>query len=331
MKKALVLVLAMMLIAMAFAGCSAKTGEPAAAETEKATSDELYIGVYCLGSLEYFYDHKAGLEAAGKMMGVKTKYVGPADRDIAAMVDAFEQAIAEEPAGIIAFGADSSLTAVINKAEAAGIPVVLVDGDLSNSNRSSFAGTGGYAACYQAGLKLGEALNGKGQVALLTTADVEMYVERLNGYKDALAQWPDIEIVAIGDDKSDNVEAAAVSAAILQEYPELAGIGCTDATGGSAAGTAVKEAGRQGEVAIIAMDRDQDVLDKIMSDEIYGTMVQNTALMPVYALMTCYAINHLDVDISKDNAAAGVSYAPNNIDTGAIFVDKTTAEYFMRN
>ena len=61
MKKVLVLVLAMMFIVAAFAGCAAKTEEPAAAEAEKATSDELYIGVYCLGSLEYFALHLLGL------------------------------------------------------------------------------------------------------------------------------------------------------------------------------------------------------------------------------------------------------------------------------
>ena len=111
-----------------------------------ATKDELYIGVYCLGNLEYFYDHKIGLKAAGEMMGVQTKYVGPPDYDINAMVAAFEQAIAEEPAGIITFGAEDALLPVINKAEEAGIPVVTVDGDVSQSKRTAFVGTGNYQA-----------------------------------------------------------------------------------------------------------------------------------------------------------------------------------------
>jgi ribose transport system substrate-binding protein len=138
--------------------------------------DELYIGVYCLGNLEYFYDHKIGLKAAGEMMGVKTKYVGPPDYDINAMVTAFEAAIAEKPAGIITFGAEDSLLPVINKAIDQGIPVVTVDGDIKNSKRVAFVGTGNYNAGFLGGTKLGEALNGKGKVAILTEP-ISAYIE----------------------------------------------------------------------------------------------------------------------------------------------------------
>lgn len=325
---AVVIIAAVMLVAM-FAGCAEK---PAAADTAKVdTSDELYIGVYCFGDLEYFYDHKIGLEAAGKMLGVQTKYTGPADGDYAAMVDAFEQAIAEQPAGIIAFGADATLTAVINKAEQAGIHVVLVDGDLADSNRTSFVGTGSYDAGFLGGTKLAEAIGGKGQVAIMTVVDAELHQARLSGYTAALEQYPDIELVQIGDDKADPTTGAAVVSAILQEYPDLAGIGCTDATGGASTATAVAEAGKAGQIKIVAMDRDQSVLQGIVDGNIYGTLVQNTALMPLYALEILYTMNHAEVEISTDNAAAGVVAAPASINTGVVWVDNSNAQYFMRS
>ena len=55
---------------------------PAQAQTKANTSDQLYIEVSALGSLDYFYDHKMGLQEAGKAMGVKTEYVGPAEYDM---------------------------------------------------------------------------------------------------------------------------------------------------------------------------------------------------------------------------------------------------------
>ncbi len=329
MKSLAVALIALVMLATMFAGCAQ---QPVSGDTGKAdTSDELYIGVYCFGDLEYFYDHKIGLEAAGKMLGVQTKYTGPADGDYAAMVDAFEQAIAEQPAGIIAFGADATLTAVIDKAEEAGIHVVLVDGDLADSNRTSFVGTGSYDAGFLGGTKLAEAIGGKGQVAIMTVVDAELHQARLAGYQAALATYPDIEIVQVGDDKADPTTGAAVVSAILQEYPDLAGIGCTDATGGASSATAVAEAGKSSQVKIIAMDRDQSVLQGIVDGNVYGTLVQNTALMPMYALEILYTMNHAEVEISTDNVAAGVVAAPASINTGVVWVDSKNAAYFMRN
>ncbi len=78
--------------------------------------DQLYIEVSALGNLDYFYDHKLGLEIVGKELGVRTEYIGPAEYDMNAMVAAFEQAIAKKPNGIVVVGFEPSLntSAVMN-------------------------------------------------------------------------------------------------------------------------------------------------------------------------------------------------------------------------
>ena len=92
--------------------------------------DQLYIEVSALGNLDYFYDHKMGMEMVGKELGVRTEYVGPAEYDMNAMVAAFEQAIAKKPKGIVVVGFEPSLNAIVDKAVGLGIPVVTVDADL---------------------------------------------------------------------------------------------------------------------------------------------------------------------------------------------------------
>jgi ribose transport system substrate-binding protein len=330
MKKTLALILALVMSMSLLVGCGSKDTADASASDKADASDDLYIGVYCWGNLEYFYDHKIGLEAAGKMLGVQTKYVGPADGDINAMITAFEQAIAEEPDGIITFGQEETLSAVINKAEAAGIPVVTVDGDVSSSDRTSFVGTGSFSAGQMGGNKLAEAIGGKGKVAIMTQPSAELHVQRWKGYEDALAQYPDIEIVQVGDTKSDAVTSIDVAKAILQAHPDVVGIGCTDAVGGAAVATALEELNMVGKVQVITMDRDQQVLEKIVSGEIYGTLVQNSALMPFLALEILYNLKHADVAVTTDNKAANFAFAPATIDTGVVFVDASNAEYFMR-
>lgn len=184
-------------------------------------SDQLYVEVSALGSLDYFYDHKMGLQDAGKAMGVKTEYVGPADYDMSAMITAFEQTIARKPAGIIIVGFEPSLNAIVDKAAAADIPVVTVDADLPGSKRIAFVGTGNFQAGYEGGKKLSQLIGGKGKVALMTKPGQSNLEERIAGYKQAFSEGQGIQLVQIADTQSDPGVAAQSAASLLQKYPDL--------------------------------------------------------------------------------------------------------------
>jgi ribose transport system substrate-binding protein len=295
-----------------------------------APKDQLYIQVAALGNMDYFYDHKMGMQKVGEELGVKTEYVGPAEYDMNAMITAFEQAIAKKPQGIVVVGYEDSLNFTIKKAIDAGIPVVTVDGDLPGSGRLAFIGTGNVNAGRMGGEKLAEVVGGKGKVAIMTKPGQPNLEERIVGYKEVLAKYPDIEIVQIADTQSDPVVAAAAAATLLQKYPDLAGIACVEAAGGSGAATAVKEAKLQGKVKIISMDRGNDVVAAIEEGVITASVAQQTALMPYYAVQILYNLVNSKVEITTDNAAAGVLGIPAVVDTGSIIVDANNAKYFKR-
>ena len=293
-------------------------------------SDQLYIEVSALGGLDYFYDHMLGCEMAGKELGVRTEYVGPTDYDMNAMIAAFEQAIAKKPNGIVVVGFEDTLVPIVDKAIEAGIPVVTVDADLPTSRRLSFVGTGNYTAGFTGGKYLAETLGGKGKVALMTKPGQSNLEERIRGYQEALATFPEIEVVQIADTQSDPIVAAQAAGALLQKYPDLAGIACVEAAGGSGAATAVKEAGKVGQVKIISMDRGEDVLNDIDAGVITASVAQQTALMPYYAIEILINVNNSNVAITSDNAAAGVSGVPASVDTGVIIIDANNAKFFKR-
>jgi len=309
---------------------SSDTGIPGFTSTP-ADPDELYIHVSCYGSLDYFYDHKVGTEIAAKILGVKSEYVGPAGYDMDAMITAFEQAIAKKPAGIIVFGADATLASVIDKASDAGIPVVCVDGDVANSKRVAFVGTGHFNAGVMGGKKLVEMLDGKGEVALMTVPGQSHLELRIAGYKSVLDEYPDIKIVQIGDTQTDPTVAAQAAAAIIQKYPNLSAFACVEASGGQGCLTAVTEADKLGQIKIMSMDRGSDVLQAIKNGGVSATIVQQTALMPIYAMQILYNLNHYGVPITSDNAKAGLTGTPVNIDTGCVIVDKNNVDYFIRD
>jgi ribose transport system substrate-binding protein len=313
--------------AVLLSGCNRQAG-PSVKTTGKRP--DLYIEVSALGNLEYFYDHKLGMRKAGELFGVQTDYTGPSDLDMGAMVAALELAIARKPAGLVVVGFEDSLTPVVNKAVEAGIPVVTVDADLPRSKRVAFVGTGNYNAGFQGGLKLAELVGRSGKVALLTKLGQSNLEQRIEGYRAALAKHPQITIVQVANTESDPAKATQVASLLLQRHEDLAGIACVEAAGGAGAATAVREAGRVGKVKIVAMDRDNAVLKYIEQGVIQATVAQQTALMPIYAVGVLYQLNHLDVPIATDNAAAGITATPNSIDTGVIVVDKSNHKFFLR-
>lgn len=294
-------------------------------------SEQLYVEVSALASLDYFYDHKLGMRMAGQVLGVKTEYVGPAEYDMQAMITAFEQTLAKKNLmGIVVVGFEPSLEPTIDKAIAAGIPVVTVDADLPNSNRLAFVGTGNVKAGYTGGMKLAALIGHKGKVALMTKPGQSNLDERIRGYKSALGRYKDIQLVQIVDTQSDTVIAAQAAAAVLQRHPDLAALGCVEAAGGTGAATAVREADLVGKVKIVSMDRGNEVLQLIKEDVISATVAQQTALMPFYAVRLMYDLVNLRIPISSDNAEAGVDGVPSYIDTGVILIDKSNCEYFIR-
>jgi ribose transport system substrate-binding protein len=336
MKKVIVFLL-VAVIALSMVACGSGTSDSSKAttstaqESEKNLKDQLYIEVSALGNLDYFYDHKLGMQKVGEDLGVKTEYVGPAEYDMNAMVASFDQAIAKKPNGIVVVGFESSLNPQIKKAQDAGIPVITVDADLPDSGRLTFVGTGNVNAGMMGGDKLAELIGKKGKVAIMTKPGQSNLEERVAGYQAALKKYPDIQIVQIVDTKSDPVVAAQAAATLLQKYPDLAGIACVEAAGGSGASTAVKEAKLQGKVKIIAMDRGNDVIQAIEDGVISASVAQQTALMPYYAVQVLYNLANSKIDITSDNKAAGVKGIPAAIDTGVIIVDINNAKYFMRD
>jgi ribose transport system substrate-binding protein len=295
-----------------------------------APKDQLYIQVSALGNLDYFYDHKMGMEMVGKELGVRTEYVGPAEYDMNAMVAALEQAIAKKPNGLVVVGFESSLNAIVDKAVDQGIPVVTVDGDLPGSKRLAFVGTGNFTAGTVGATKLVSLIGGKGKVAIMMKPGQPNLEERVAGYKSVLAKYKDIQLVQIADTQSDPVVAAQAAATLLQKYPDLAAIACVEAAGGSGAATAVREAKKVGKVKIIAMDRGSDVLDAIKEGVISASVAQQTALMPYYAVQILYNLVNSKVAITSNNKAAGVLGIPAIVDTGAIIIDSSNYKYFKR-
>jgi ribose transport system substrate-binding protein len=327
----LIVIVFLLTLGMMLVACQTDTPAPAeesAAAGEDHSQDE-YIYVSAMGNLEFFNAHKYGWEWAGDALGVTATYVGPAEYDMNAMVAAFDQAIAKQPKGIAVFGVEPILEPSIDKAVEAGIPVVTILGDLPGTKRLAFVGSFQRDLGYIGGKNLAEALGGEGKVAILSIPGVSMFDEREAGFREAFTEYPGIEVVQVGATGADTVTAINTAKDIMQRFPDLAAFVGTDSTGGIGAATAVEELGRVGEVKIVSMDRNSDVLEKIRDGVVTGTVAQNDAAMAFWALQTLYNFNYNQAPLTTDNEAAGVNAGPSQVFTAANYIDASNLEYFL--
>jgi ribose transport system substrate-binding protein len=251
--------------------------------------------------------------------------------DVNAQIDSVNRAIAQKVDGIIMCASADAVTPAINKAIEAGIPVVCADADAPSSKRYSFIGTGNYNAGYRGGEVLAGLLGGRGEVALMYIPGWDNLIQRIQGYKDALAKFPEIKVVKVGNDKGSQTEAEKECRAILQAYPNLAGFGCVAAIGGQGAAVAVKQAGKKGKVKIVAMDRDEATLQFIQEGVIDASIAQRTYMMTYLALQMLFDLRNNRIKFTDDWRKVGVNPLPPVVDTGTFVVNKTNVDSFRRN
>ncbi len=157
-----------------------------------------------------------------------------------------------------------------------------------------------------------------------------MFDDREAGYRDAFQEYAGIQVVQVGDTKADTVTAINIAKSIMLRHPDLAAFASTDSTGGIGAATAAEETGKVGKVKIVSMDRNSDVLEKIQNGVVTGTVVQDDAAMPYWALLVLYNYNHNQPPLTSDNIKAGVKAEPETIYTSVNYADQSNLEYFLK-
>lgn len=321
--KALALILAGMMV------CSMPVY---ADEKEKTAADFSEDGEYYMitfqSGIDYWKGCYEGFEKAGAAVGAKTVYTGSTDGDFAKEVDVLNQVIAKNPAGIAITCSDpDGLMDAINSAVEKDIPVVTFDSDSPNSNRMCYLGTGNENAGAEAAKFIADKIDHKGKVSLVYFAGSQNQEERAKGFEDYMAaNEPDITVVPKVNGGETENEAAAATSSLLQGNPDMAGLFACNAWTGLGVGTAVAEAGKAGEICVVAFDTDEGVLDYIEQDVVQGSVVQGTQQMGYWAFQYLAAANHDSViEGWKDK---GLSPVPASVDTGVSIATKENVSSF---
>lgn len=335
----------LLVASVALVGCSSgssqaetdesATSDSAGASANGASSDEPCVGTYeyltQLASIDFFTDAKNGLEAAERDFGVETRFSGPTTVDLPALLQAIDQAIARKPDGIMILGWDAALIPSINKATEEGIMVAVNTADLPESDRLFFVGANNTAWGVEMGKALKEAIGDTGEILVVRDPSLGNVAERLDGLKAAIADTPGITIVADVNDRSDTEQAAqAVSSALLAN-PNVTAVVALDGVAGPAVATAVREAGLNDKVKVIAVNRDAAVLKAIEEGSITVAFAEHPQVEAYTAIQLMQNAKCGSLQISNDDESAGVAALPFSVDTGVSKITKDNVEFFARD
>jgi ribose transport system substrate-binding protein len=213
-------------------------------------------------------------KADGELADVEVEFKIPADGTAAEQRRILDDLLAKGIQGIAISPVDpNNQTQMINDAAKQAL-VVTQDSDAPNSNRTCYIGTDNVAAGRQAGELIKEALPQGGKIMVFVgNLDARNAQERLQGIKESL-QGSQVEIIDVRTDDTNYVRAKANAADTLVKHPEVACLVGLWAYNGPLILSAVKDAGKVGQVKIVCFDEDDETLTGVKDGSIYATVVQ---------------------------------------------------------
>jgi ribose transport system substrate-binding protein len=287
---------------------------------EKSKTLDITLVTKALDS-EWWQRVKTGAdESAAASPGVRLAVLAPErevniDQQVSILEDQITKhvsALAVAPAGV------SEIMPVLEKAKAAGIPVVIMDTDIDWPGKVAYVGADNKRAGKLAGDYIVKLLDGKGKVAVIRgILGVATHEDRLAGFKDAAAAAPGIALVAVQPANSERALGMTVMENLLTTHPDLRAVFATNDQMALGAVEAIAARNLTGKVVVVGVDATNEGVRAIQA----GRLAGDVALHPE-------ALGGKAVEAAV-RAAKGEP-VEKNIATGETLVTKENAAAFAK-
>ncbi|HQE83082.1 MAG TPA: ABC transporter substrate-binding protein [Candidatus Hydrogenedentes bacterium] len=277
-------------------GCGGQSAQPAASGGGGAEGAKYTIAVIPKGTTHDFWlTVKAGAEDAAKEFNAKTYWKGPdKETEVVKQLNIIEDFITMEVDAIVMAACDeNAMIDVVKRAKDAGIPVVTIDSGVKSGDPVTFVATDNVAGAKAAGNELARLIGGKGEVGLIPfvkgAATSEM---REQGFKEALAEFPEIKLVSTLYSESDAAKGMNVTQDMITANPNLAGIFAANEGGAIGAAQAIRADGKVGAIKLVAFDASDEEIAALKEGVIQALVVQNPYKMGYEGVKA--AVDHLE-------------------------------------
>ncbi|WP_206364959.1 D-ribose ABC transporter substrate-binding protein [Sphingomonas panacis] len=263
----------------------------------------------------FFGQEAIGAEARARQLGYATLKVSHGD-DAYKQSELIDNAIARGAAAIILdnAGADSSVAAVL-RAKNAGVPVFLIDREISARGAAVVQlVSNNYQGATLGAQAFVDALGEKGAYLELVGRESDTNAKiRSRGFHDVLDQYPGMKMAARQSANWDQSQAFSVTQSVLQAHPEIKGVVAGNDTMALGALAALDSAGRS-DVVVVGFDGSNDARDAIRSGKMHATVLQPARRQAEYA-----------VDLADRYLKTGATGQPEKLLMDCFLIDRTNA------
>nr|WP_019636871.1 ABC transporter substrate-binding protein [Paenibacillus fonticola] len=249
-------------------------------ENKGKGQEKLYIPLISKGFQHQFWQAvKQGAEKAAEEYDVQITFEGPeTESQVDKQIEMLQAALDKKPDALGLAALDSQAAVqLLEKAKAAGIPVIGFDSGVDSDIPIATAATDNKAAAALAADKMAEYIGGEGEIALIVHDQTSRTgVDRRDGFMEQIKEkYPDIQIVDVQYGGGDQLKSTDLAKAVMQAHPDLKGI--FGSNEGSAIGVvnAVNELGKIGKVTIIGFDSGKLQTDAIRHGTMAGAVTQD--------------------------------------------------------
>ena len=164
---------------------------------KKAATTRPQVGVTLLTEAHVFYqDLKRGMQRAADSLGIDLHVVA-GEWDLARQTSQVENFITQGMNAIVVAPVDSrGIVSAVEEANHAGIPVFTADIAAAGGDVTAHIASDNAQGGRLVGEFLARRLNGRGKIAILDQPTVTSVIDRVRGFREAMAAYPGIEIVA---------------------------------------------------------------------------------------------------------------------------------------
>lgn len=208
---------------------------------------------------------------------VTMTFEGPKDdTDVTSQINIIDAVLAENPSVLCLAAIDvESCQAQLETARENGIPVVIVDSNISSDMASAYCGTHNYRAGRMAAQKLCGAIGKEGEVAIFAhEAYTSTSRSRVRGFRKTVKNcYDDMKVVSVSY-RSREESLDDMVRNVLDAHPQLKGIFCTEDLVTGKVLQILKQEGRT-DIKVVGFDSGSEQIRAIKAGTEYGTVVQD--------------------------------------------------------
>ena len=273
MKKIFALILAVAMVACMFAGCS---------KDNNTTYAKEILVIVKNSTAPFWISVMDGAKAAGAELGYTVTCKTPVDTAEGSgneqQSNLCEEAIVSGVSCVVLAPVDSeAIVPATKKINEAGIPIVNLNTKISDDTQyKTFCGLENINQGYNTAKAMFELMNGEGKIFIIEgSTGAQTSIDRVKGFEKALAEYPNIEVVAQQSANYSRADALNVVQNLLQAHPDVNAILCCNDEMALGSAEAIDAANLTGTIKVAGQDANDDAVAALKEGKITVTSFGN--------------------------------------------------------